>query len=167
MTSQSTPAHHSGDHVVKTRYLMMVLDEPPNIFNILAWIFMWIVLAGFLVLPSSFPQIEEHVNPSNQLAKVVNFTQNIPLYVFFFPLSPLFDPRNGFSYSFSNIYLFDIVGFIQQIGTWHGLLHLRWGRPALGRPAPFGQLRLASQQNLHPRDVQWPLRLNHDVREHP
>ena len=106
MDSQSTPAHQSGDYVVKTRYLMMVLDEPPDIFNILAWIFMWIVLAGFLVLPSSFPQIEEHVNSLGEIAKAVNFTQNIPLYVLFFPLSPspLFDPRNGFSYSFSNIY---------------------------------------------------------------
>ena len=85
----------------------MVLDEPPNLFNILAWIFMWIVLAGFLVLPSSFPQIEEHVNSSGEIAKAVKFTQNIPLYVLFFPLSPfpLFVLRDGFSYSFSNIFI--------------------------------------------------------------
>ena len=31
----------------------MVLDKPPKIH-----VFMWITLAGFLVLPTTFPQLE-------------------------------------------------------------------------------------------------------------
>src|SRR6266852_4205078 len=70
--SQENPPHtHAtlGDEIeaakiVVTRYLNMLLDEPHNLFSILACIFMWIVLAGFLVLPSSFPKIQKIVNGS-------------------------------------------------------------------------------------------------------
>jgi hypothetical protein len=65
--------------VVVTRYLKMLLEEPHNLFNILACIFMWIVLAGFLILPSSFPQIQKIASGSGELTKVVNFTHNIGL----------------------------------------------------------------------------------------
>jgi hypothetical protein len=51
---------------------------------------MWIVLAGFLVLPSSFPNIQTILGDSNKLSKVVRVARNVPLYVPFFPLVPLF-----------------------------------------------------------------------------
>lgn len=60
-------------------------EKPRSIFSILAWVFLWISLVGFLVLPSSFPQIEKFLNESGELTKVVQFTQNVPLWVLFFP----------------------------------------------------------------------------------
>lgn len=60
------------------RDLKRLLD-PHNLVNILAYVFMWIVLAGFLVLPGSFPQIQTIVNKSGELRKVVQFMRNIPL----------------------------------------------------------------------------------------
>jgi len=79
---QGTPAT-LGDleaaKIVVTRYLKMLLDEPHNLFSILACVFMWIVLAGFLVLPDSFPKVQNVVNKSGELTKVVQFTRNIPL----------------------------------------------------------------------------------------
>jgi hypothetical protein len=56
-----------------------MLFEPHDFFSILAGVFMWIVLAGFLVLPGSFPEIQNFVNSSGELGKVVRFMRNIPL----------------------------------------------------------------------------------------
>ena len=80
-----------------------ILFGPHDFFSILAGVFMWIVLAGFLVLPASFPEIQNLVNKSGEISKIVRFMRNIPLYVLLFPLIPLFDPQNGCSCSFSNI----------------------------------------------------------------
>ncbi|KAN0113548.1 hypothetical protein V8E52_007612 [Russula decolorans] len=64
--------------VVLARYGKMLL-ESHDFFSILASIFMWIVLAGFLVLPGSFPEIQNFVNKQHELSKVVRFMRNIPL----------------------------------------------------------------------------------------
>jgi hypothetical protein len=64
--------------IALTRDLKRLLD-PHNLVNILAYLFMWIVLAGFLVLPGSFPQIQTIVDKSGELRKVVQFMRNIPL----------------------------------------------------------------------------------------
>jgi hypothetical protein len=56
-----------------------MLLESHDFFSILASIFMWIVLAGFLVLPGSFPEIQNFVNKQHELSKVVRFMRNIPL----------------------------------------------------------------------------------------
>jgi hypothetical protein len=53
---------------------------------------LWIVLAGFLVLPSSFPDIQTILG-NNKLSKVVRVARNVPLYVPFFPLGPLFKAK--------------------------------------------------------------------------
>ncbi|KAI0264076.1 hypothetical protein BGY98DRAFT_484964 [Russula aff. rugulosa BPL654] len=53
-----------------TRYLEMVLDKPPKIHVFMTHVFMWITLAGFLVLPTTFPQLEITVS-------TVQFTRNI------------------------------------------------------------------------------------------
>ena len=96
---QETPAtsgHPENRKVVLTQYLSMLIKQPHIIYNILAWFFLWISLAGFLVLPSSFPQIEKFLNESGELTKVVQSTQNVPLWVLFFPLIPHFNLRNSY-----------------------------------------------------------------------
>ena len=64
--------------VVLVRYGKMLLTAH-DFFSILAGICMWIVLAGFLVLPGSFPKMQNVVNDSHNLSKVVGFMQHIPL----------------------------------------------------------------------------------------
>lgn len=46
---------------VQTRYMEMLLhlDEIPRVFNILASLFTWIILAGFLVVPGTFTTFKE------------------------------------------------------------------------------------------------------------
>lgn len=66
---------------VSTRYVNMVLhdSEPHDIFGVLAGVFMWIALAGFLVLPGSFPKLKKIVKDSGELGRVVHLMQKIPL----------------------------------------------------------------------------------------
>ena len=57
---------------------MQYLKE--NIPRVLAGFFMWVVLAGFLVLPGSYyPEIEEILEKSGELRKVLKYIQNVPL----------------------------------------------------------------------------------------
>ncbi len=46
---------------VQTRYMEMLLhlDEIPRLYNILASLFSWIILAGFLVVPGTFTTFKE------------------------------------------------------------------------------------------------------------
>jgi hypothetical protein len=79
---QETPTtvEDSGRKLVEvTKYLNMLLDEPGRLSSILVHVFMWIILAGFLVIPSSFPQIQKIVSSSGELSSVVQFTRNIGL----------------------------------------------------------------------------------------
>lgn len=77
---------------IETPYFRMLSEPIPFRFNVMTCVCLWIVLAGFLVLPSSFPTIQTLVDEaqSNKLNKVVRFARNIPLYVPFFPLVLLF-----------------------------------------------------------------------------
>jgi hypothetical protein len=69
--NRETPTTSKAPEYVKvTQYLKMILDKPGKIQSVLAHVFMWITLAGFLVLPTTFPQIEITVN-------TVQFTRNI------------------------------------------------------------------------------------------
>ena len=91
---------NAGNSIAQTEYTDMVFEEIPFHFDVMTCIFMWIVLAGFLILPTSFPELQtilQHstVN-SDKLTKVVRVARNIPLYVSFFPPVPLFKPRNWF-----------------------------------------------------------------------
>jgi hypothetical protein len=84
----------------QTQYTDMIFEEIPFRFNVMTFVFMWIVLAGFLVLPSSFPKIQTILGDSNKLCRVVRVARNIPLYVAFFLLVPLFKEKRGFCGSF-------------------------------------------------------------------
>ncbi|KAF8463964.1 hypothetical protein DFH94DRAFT_825221 [Russula ochroleuca] len=62
-------------------------DSPPSDFyNFMAQVFLWILLAGFLVLPSTFPNIQTIVKDSTTLTKVVHTVRNVPLLVIAFTL---------------------------------------------------------------------------------
>lgn len=69
----------AGNSIAQTDYTDMVFESIPFRFNVMTCVFMWIVLAGFLVLPSSFPNIQTILGHSNELSKVVRVTRNIPL----------------------------------------------------------------------------------------
>ncbi|KAN0114264.1 hypothetical protein V8E52_006914 [Russula decolorans] len=71
----------TGNSIVRTQYTDMVFETMPFRFNVMTFVFMWIVLAGFLVLPSSFPKIQTILGDSNKLCKVVRVVRNIPLLV--------------------------------------------------------------------------------------
>ena len=90
----------AGNSIAQTEYTDMVFESIPFRFNVMTCAFMWIVLAGFLVLPSSFPNIETILGDENELKKVVRVARNIPLYVPFFPPVPLFKVKTGSSGSF-------------------------------------------------------------------
>jgi hypothetical protein len=46
---------------IQTRYMQMLLhlDEIPRLYNILASLFTWVILAGFLVVPGTFTTFKE------------------------------------------------------------------------------------------------------------
>ena len=90
----------AGNSIAQTEYTDMVFESIPFRFNVMTCVFMWIVLAGFLVLPSSFPNIQTILGDSNELSKVVSVARNIPLYVPFFGLVSLFKAKRGSCGSF-------------------------------------------------------------------
>ncbi len=70
---------------LKTKYIDMLLqlDEIPRLHNILAGVFGWLLLAGYLVLPGTFTSIrnsrvlEEGAGKAGKV--VVKAAQNLPL----------------------------------------------------------------------------------------
>jgi hypothetical protein len=80
-------------------------DAPPHDFyNVMAQVFLWILLAGFLVLPSTFPNIQTIVKGSGTLTKVVHTARNVPLYVPSFPLVPLFPIKEASPALYANVW---------------------------------------------------------------
>jgi hypothetical protein len=68
----------------------MVIEPVPMLHNFMAGFFMWIVLAGFLVLPTTFPNIiKSKVESSAELSKALKIVRNVPLYVLSFSLACL------------------------------------------------------------------------------
>ena len=73
----------------------MELEKFPVWGNISAGISTWILLAGFLVLPSSFSSLGETETNSGEPRKVSQTIRNTPLYVAFFPLISLLQTTKG------------------------------------------------------------------------
>jgi hypothetical protein len=69
-----------GNSMAQTEYTDMVFESIAFRFNVMTCVFMWIVLAGFLVLPSSFPTIQTILPAGDtKLQNVVHDAQHIPL----------------------------------------------------------------------------------------
>jgi hypothetical protein len=83
-----------GDHdqEKKSKWDEMRLEEIPLWCYISASVFKWVMLAGFLVLPSSFSELEQIETDSGQLRKVFQALRNIPLYV---SLPPTYLPSSN------------------------------------------------------------------------
>ena len=70
---------------LSTRYIDMLLelDEISTIYNLLANLFTWLLLAGYMVLPGAFTSIRNSRTLSDNAGKagkvVVKAAQNIPL----------------------------------------------------------------------------------------
>lgn len=73
----------------RTKLETMKLEQFSVWSYISANFFTWILLAGFLVLPSSFSSLEDIETNSGELRKVLQAIRNIPLYVSFSPLISL------------------------------------------------------------------------------
>ena len=67
----------------------MRLEEISLWSYITASLFTWIQLAGFLIIPSSFSNLEESGTNSTGLMRVLHSIRNVPMYVAFFPPIPL------------------------------------------------------------------------------
>jgi hypothetical protein len=78
-------------------------SPPSDFYSIMAQVFLWILLAGFLVLPGTFPNIQTIVKGSDTLTGVVLTVRNVPLYVPSFPLVPILPPKKGLSGSKFNL----------------------------------------------------------------
>lgn len=76
-------------NTLQTRYMEMLLhlDKIPRLHNILAALFGWLLLAGFIVFPGTFTSIRdladdpELASKSPTASAVLNQVQNIPLLV--------------------------------------------------------------------------------------
>jgi len=74
----NTPAAENGQGA-RTDWEKMRLEEIPVKSYFFASIFTWIMLAGFLVLSSSFSSLEEIKTDSGELKEVLQVIRNIPL----------------------------------------------------------------------------------------
>jgi hypothetical protein len=79
---------HPDNSTVHTEYAEMVFESVPFRYNVLSCLFMWIVLAGFLILPTSFPELQTILQNSSKISKLLRYVGNLPLYVPFAPLVP-------------------------------------------------------------------------------
>jgi hypothetical protein len=59
----------------------MIFESVPFIYNLLSCIFHWIILAGFLVLPTSFPNLQKLAENTGKIDNVFKDARNIPVYV--------------------------------------------------------------------------------------
>jgi hypothetical protein len=79
----------TGNTIPRTEFTDMVFEPVPLLYSVLSYVFMWTMLAGFLVLPTTFPYIEM-ILKNSELGKELHSARNIPVYVPSFPLVPLF-----------------------------------------------------------------------------
>ncbi|KAK7052271.1 hypothetical protein R3P38DRAFT_3306060 [Favolaschia claudopus] len=71
-----------------TRYMNMLLalDGIPRVYNMLAAFFTWILLAGFVLLPGTFTNLQNAGSTENEKA-FVDAIQRVPLFVIAFVCS--------------------------------------------------------------------------------
>ncbi|KAG2148145.1 uncharacterized protein EDB93DRAFT_1085110 [Suillus bovinus] len=71
------PAGHAHTRYVN---MLLALDDIPQMFNIMASFFTWILLAGFVLFPGTFTSLQQQ-QLSGVEAQVLNVVSNISLYV--------------------------------------------------------------------------------------
>lgn len=68
---------------VQTRYMDMLLDldKVPQWHNILAWLFGWLLLAGFVVFPGTFTHLDQVSQTPGLASALLNGVQSLPLLI--------------------------------------------------------------------------------------
>jgi hypothetical protein len=63
-----------------TRYvnMLLALDDIPEMFNMMASFFTWILLAGFVLFPGTFTSLQQQ-QLNGVAAQALNIVSNIPL----------------------------------------------------------------------------------------
>ncbi|KAI9511996.1 hypothetical protein F5148DRAFT_1166735 [Russula earlei] len=67
--------------VVQPKYAEMVFENVPRLHHLLAWLFTWMLLAGFVVLPSTFSTFERVPASSGGFEEVQNVIRNLPVLI--------------------------------------------------------------------------------------
>lgn len=80
-TQRPSPPNMPAGHP-QTRYMNMLLalDDIPQIFNMMASFFTWILLAGFILFPGTFTSLQQQ-QFSGMGAQLLSVVSNIPLYI--------------------------------------------------------------------------------------
>jgi hypothetical protein len=83
-TSGTAVTARSNNTMVESDYTKMVFNSPSSWYSFFATVFLWILLAGFLVLPSTFPNVEtivEDATTNETVKHVFHSVRNHALYV--------------------------------------------------------------------------------------
>ena len=85
-TMKTSRTSRSISTIAQSEYTDMILEPISSWNNFWSNIFLWIILAGFLVLPSTFPNLETIVenadkNDSSDVHKVLHLMRHVSLYV--------------------------------------------------------------------------------------
>ncbi|KAF8201176.1 hypothetical protein K438DRAFT_1582091 [Mycena galopus ATCC 62051] len=72
-----------------TRYMNMLLalDGIPRLHNMLAAFFTWILLAGFILLPGTFTNLQSKEGTNGDETELIDAVQHVPLFVIAFACS--------------------------------------------------------------------------------
>jgi hypothetical protein len=73
------PPNTSESGGSKGFWTVLIQNIKKGVARILAIIFHWIVLAGFLVLPGSLPEIREILEESGKLGWALHFVENVTM----------------------------------------------------------------------------------------
>lgn len=81
-TTQRPPLPNIPAGYAQTRYvnMLLALDDIPQMFNIMASFFTWILLAGFVLFPGTFTSLQQQQLAGVE-AQLLDVVSNIPLYV--------------------------------------------------------------------------------------
>ncbi|KAH7915554.1 hypothetical protein BJ138DRAFT_1141585 [Hygrophoropsis aurantiaca] len=72
----------SSSSQTQTRYvnMLLALDDIPTYFNMLASFFTWILLAGFILFPGTFANLQQQQLADTE-AQILNVVTEVPLYI--------------------------------------------------------------------------------------
>lgn len=87
LSMKNANSHESPLPSVQSRYMQMLLhlDEIPRLHTMLAGLFTWVLLAGYIVFPGTFTSlrnskaVKDAANTEASAKMLVNTVQNVPL----------------------------------------------------------------------------------------
>lgn len=81
-STQRPPLPNMPAGFAPTRYvnMLLALDDIPEMFNMMASFFTWILLAGFVLFPGTFTSLQQQ-QLNGVAAQALNIVSNIPLFI--------------------------------------------------------------------------------------